>query len=930
MIPIPPFARERRCLDRGWRFAFGHPHDRSRDHGHGTGYFSHLAKAGYGDGPAAPDFDDRTWRELDLPHDWAVELPFSKEAGHSHGYRMLGRDFPEHSVAWYRRRLELAVPGPDRRTRLTFDGVFRQAQVFFNGFYLGCEPSGHTSFHHDVTDYLAPSGQNLLVVRVDASSEEGWYYEGAGIYRHVWLTQTHPLHVLPDGVFVSSEVEAERAWVTARTEFGNEGDEDCVCAVLQRVFDADDRLLAEHREEGLRLAPSEHMTGVARLALPGPRLWSPNHPHLYRLETALLLGDAVVDRVETRFGVRSAVFDPDRGFLLNGHRLMLKGTNNHQDHAGLGTALPDSLQSYRLQRLQSFGCNAYRCAHHPPTPELLDACDRLGILVIDENRSMGVAPAQLEELSRMIRRDRNHPSVVLWSLGNEEWAIEGNERGARVANRMQRVAQRLDPTRRVTVAISGGWGAGISSVIDVMGFNYISHGSTDEQHARFPWQPGVGTEETTTQSTRGVYTTVAARGHSAPVLEGTSGGNTEVGWRHYSARPYLAGLFYWTGFDYRGEPNPFAFPAVSSQFGILDTCGFEKDWAHYLRAWWGTEPTLHLMPHWNWPGREGEPISVYVFTNAVQVELLLNGESLGLQEVARDGHLEWTVPYSPGRLEARARTADGGSLRSVVETTGDATALRLEAAHASLAADGCDVAVVTVSATDALGRRVPTAEAPVTFTLRGPGRLLGVGNGDPSSLEPDRYLGRVELIEPHSLEVRALATPPTSISDLDGLEPQGWIAFDDAALDTGEEPPTRLIRATLLVDAPLDGAAARLLPRWFGESQSLYLNGTRLAVPSRRDPPPLLELELEPGLLRYGTNTVTILADRYHDAEQRRRAAASPPLILRLDLPPPAWQRRLFNGLAQVIVQSNGLPGELELEATSPNLAPSRLRLAAR
>ena len=349
---------------------------------------------------------------------------------------------------------------------------------------------------------------------------------------------------------------------------------------------------------------------------------------LHTLVTTVRSNGAVVDRYETKFGIRTILFDADRGFFLNGKRVELKGTNNHQDHAGIGVALPDALQDFRIARLKEMGSNAYRCSHNPATPELLDACDRLGMLVIDENRLMGSSPEQLSQLEALIRRDRNHPSVILWSLGNEEWSIEGNIKGARIATTMQAFAQRLDPTRLNTVAISGGWG-GISTTIDVAGFNYIKQGNTDKQHAEFPHQPGVGTEETTTQGTRGIYFDDRANAHLSPQKDGSSGGNAESGWKHYAARPYLAGIFFWTGFDYRGEATPFSWPAVGSQFGILDSCGFPKDGFYYLKSWWSDAPVLHIFPHWNWPGKEGQEITVTANSNYEAVELLLNGQSLG-------------------------------------------------------------------------------------------------------------------------------------------------------------------------------------------------------------------------------------------------------------------------------------------------------------
>jgi beta-galactosidase len=927
LAPLPP--RQRLCLDRDWLFSFGHPQDPRRDHFHRVGYFSYLAKAGYGDGPAAADFDDRSWQKLDLPHDWAVELPYAQHAGHSHGYKALGRDFPEHDVGWYRRRFAVAESEIGRRFWLEFAGVFRAGEVFVNGFYLGCEPSGHTSFHYDITDYLNYGGENVIAVRVDASLEEGWYYEGAGIYRHVWLTKTGPLHVAHDGIFVTSEVGEGHAVLTVRAEIENHAARKVDGSVVHRVLDDTGSCVAQCRENGLGVEPGSALELVSNVLVTEPRLWSVASPTLYRLATTLLVERIPVDEVETSFGIRSIVFDADHGFFLNGEHVVLKGTNNHQDHAGIGTALPDAMQAYRIRCLKQLGSNAYRSSHHPPTPELLDACDRLGMLVIDENRSMGSSPKQLGELERMIRRDRNHPSVILWSLGNEEWAVEGNVKGERIAATMQQKTQRLDPTRRVTAAISGGWGRGISTVIDVMGYNYVSHGSTDEQHARFPHQPGVGTEESTTLCTRGIYATAPEVGHAAPVIDEASGGSGEVGWKHYAARPYLAGLFYWTGFDYRGEPNPFAFPAVSSQFGILDSCGMKKDWAYYLMAWWGTEPVLHVMPHWNWPGREGEPIQVCVFTNAREVELLHNGNSLGTKSVEPNGHLEWQVVYAPGKLEARGRTEARWNLSHVVETTGAPTRLCLEVDRPRILADGVDVAVVTVSAVDDQARAVPTADSLVSFSCQGAGRILGVGNGDPSSHEPDCYRDVVEVLELAGTRMRAIdgAVDPAELGL--GFDDRGWVELLDAVPGANQAAPHRIIRGLFDLPRPLGVPSARLLLRWFGESQDIYLNGERIGSFSRQETTRLPEIELRSEALKVGKNLLAMVATPYRDVSTRERDERVRPALLRIDRPAPAWRRKLFSGLAQVIVQSDGTVGEIGLTATSPGLVDAQVTMAA-
>lgn len=733
-------SRERANFDADWRFAFGHPFDPAKDFNHGTGYFSYFAKAGYGDGPADPKFDASAWRQLDLPHDWAVEAPFDARGSHSHGYKAIGRNFPERSVGWYRKSFALPASDLGRRISLEFDGVHRDSQVWVNGFWLGREPSGSTSFRYDVTDYLNYGGDNVVAVRVDVTMEEGWYYEGAGIYRHVWLTKTAPLHVAPWGTYVTTSVRDDfaSADVTARTEVTNDGSTPAHFQLEQIVLGPDGAKLTSQTLSDLGVPAGETAEFSTTLPVAQPQLWSLEKPALHTLVTLVRDADGtVVDRYETTFGIRTLRWDPNQGFFLNGRHVLLKGTNNHQDHAGVGVAVPDALWDYRLRRLKDFGCNAYRTSHHPPAPELLDACDRLGVLVIDENRLMGANPAQLGTLEAMIRRDRNHPSVILWSVGNEEWAIEGNVKGARLTATMQAFAHRLDPSRRTTVAISGGWGQGSSTTADVMGFNYFTHGSTDEQHAKFPQQPGVGTEETTDQSTRGVYFDDKEHAHQVPPEKGDSGGNVLIGWQHFVARPYLAGLFYWTGFDYRGESNPFGYPAISSQYGILDTCGFPKDQFYFLKSWWTDEPVLHVFPHWNWPDRIGQTLKVGCYSNDEAVELFLNGASLGKKVMPRNGRLEWEVVYQPGVLEARGYRGGQVVQTTRVETTGAAAKLVLTPDRTTIHADGADVAVIAVSTVDAQGRHVPTANNLASFEVTG-GRIIGVGNGDPSCHEADQ------------------------------------------------------------------------------------------------------------------------------------------------------------------------------------------------
>ena len=889
-------GRERTRLDAGWRFALGDASDPAKDFGHGTGFFSYLAKTGFGDGPAAPGFDDRTWRIVDVPHDWAVEMPFDPRASHSHGYKAVGPRFPETSVGWYRRTFTVANEDLGRRIRLELDGAYRDARVFVNGFFVGEEPSGYLPASYDITDYVNYGGENVVAVRVDASMEEGWFYEGAGLYRHVWLLKTAPLHVARFGTFVQTTIAGANATVSIETTTTNEGREAADYSIEQTLLAPDGNLVAR-RESRAGLLAGGSDTRRDEFTVTAPQLWSLEHPTLYRMVTRLRQNGAIVDTYETPFGIRTLRFDPDAGFFLNGKHVVLKGTNNHQDHAGIGVALPDAMQELRIRRLKEMGSNAYRCSHNPPTPELLDACDRLGMLVIDENRLMGSNPWHLRQLSDMIRRDRNHPSVILWSLGNEEWGIESNIHGARITTTMQDFARRLDPTRLTTVAISGGWG-GTSSVVDVAGVNYVRQAKVDEQHAKYPKQIIVGTEETTTQGTRGVYFDDRPHQHLGPQADGSSGGNAEFGWQYYVARPFAAGLFFWTGFDYRGEPTPFGYPAISSQFGILDTCGFPKDCFYYLQSWWSDAPVLHVSPHWNWPDRLGQEIEVEVYGNGDEVELALNGASLGRKPMPRNGHLSWRVKYEPGTLAARAFTGGRETLVTKVETTGGPARVALVPDRKQISADGQDVSVVEVAIQDAAGRVVPTAGNRATFAVSGPGRIIGVGNGDPSCLEPDKY---VETVRAMPLEKMTKPDVAASTYTVAG-------EFDGATLHPGD--------------------AVELVLLSLGTQQSVWLNDQviyRDADPARAR----TIVRLNASNVHPGRNVLRIEGTAFAQPWDRERTRDTAPALLRIATPAKPWMRSAFNGLAQIIVQSTGEPGTITLTAESEGLATGTVDIHA-
>jgi len=729
-------GREKMCIDEGWRFAFGHPSDTEKDYGHGTAYFSYLAKTGNGDGPATSGFDDNSWRLLDLPHDWIVEQPFSEKGSPSHGFKAAGKGFPERSIGWYRKKINIPETDLGRSITLKFDGVYRNSKVWFNGHYLGTEESGYHGFEYDVTALVNYGGENTIAVRADASMEEGWYYEGAGIYRHVYLQKTEPLHIIPNGTCVTTSLFTGYTDVNIEVTLQNKGPYAGPVEIVQTVYDPFGKEAAKTTAAGT--APGYYKTAShsSVLKVNNPKLWDIDTPNLYKLVTEVRQGNTVVDKYETEFGIRSIRFDAEKGFFLNDKPVKLKGTNNHQDHAGIGTALPDGMQYFRIKKLKEMGSNAYRCSHHPPTPELLEACDRLGMLVINETRLMGTTDMHLNDLKRMIERDRNHPSVFCWSVGNEEWAIETNIIGERITNIMQAYCKSIDPTRPVTCGLSSGFKSGISSVVEVIGYNYMGNGDIDGHHNEFKHQPGMGTEEGSTFATRGIYFTDEAKHYQSaydkkprPTFY-----SIEEGWKFYDARPYLAGMFIWTGFDYRGEPTPYSWPSVTSYFGMMDVCGFPKDNVYYLKSWWDKEPVLHILPHWDWKGREGQEIDVWVYSNCDEVELFLNGKSLGRKAMEHNGHLEWKVKYQSGKLEAIGYKDGKKQLTTTRKTTGNAEKIRLSAETHK------DVSVITVEVTDKNGMHIPVAANEINFSVQGGGKILGVGNGDPISMEADRFL----------------------------------------------------------------------------------------------------------------------------------------------------------------------------------------------
>ncbi|HEY3862126.1 MAG TPA: beta-galactosidase GalA [Verrucomicrobiae bacterium] len=916
-----PSPRERLLLDFGWKFHLGDD----------WGLSERLAKAGVNPGPAGRAFSDAHWRTVNLPHDWLPELPFDSTASADHGFKPFGPEFHSNSVAWYRRAFQLPEEDRGRRLVLEFDGVYRDARVFFNGYFVGRHASGYSGFRYDVTDLANCGGANTLAVRVDASEFEGWFYEGAGIYRHVWLTKSGPLHVAPDGTFVYSKFEgnvpAGPAAIHVQTQVQNEENTPAQALVSCDILDPSGTQAA-HFEQPVAMEGWTNKEVSQEATLDKPILWSVNSPKLYKLVTTIQVDGKVADRTETEFGVRTIAFDPNKGFLLNGEFCEIKGSCNHQDHAGVGSALPDRLQYFRVSRLKDMGDNGIRTSHNAPTPELLEACDRLGMLVMDENRLLGSDAQNLADLEGQILRDRNHPSVVIWSLFNEE-DQQTTPTARRITTTMQRVVHDLDPTRLCTAAGNvGNTYDGVNSVLDVRGWNYHPD-DVDAYHREHPGQPEIGTEQASTVSTRGIYSNDAKRGYvsayddNAPPWANTA----EYWWKIFAARPWLSGGFVWTGFDYRGEPTPYSWPCVNSHFGIMDTCGFAKDNFYYYQSWWSDRTVLHLLPHWNWPGKEGQNIDVRCLSNCKEVELFLNGTSLGRKTMPANSHLQWQVPYSPGVLLAKGYKDGQDIAETKVETTGPAAGIKLTPDRDSINADGEDLSIITVAVTDSAGRIVPVADNHIEFALNGPGKIIGVGNGDASCHEPDVYIAEQPS---HSTALRDWrikrgAQYPQPKEAAEKFDDSGWDKVNVSRQGGPLNPRETAIYRTEFEAAPamLAAYSVNIDFGMIDDDGVVYVNGHKAGESHDWNSQPAFAIGQ---FLHEGVNTIAVSIQN-RDGEGGINKGVS---LVVLDKPAaPDWQRSVFNGLAQVIVQAGREPGAMSLTARAPGLANATLNITA-
>lgn len=739
------------------------------------------------------NFDDSSWRQLNLPHDWAIEGPFNVNRADGVGGGM-GR-LPSPGIGWYRKKLDLPASDAGKSIFLEVDGAMSYAMVWLNGQLVGGWPYGYASWRLDLTPYIVPGGGNQLAIRLDNPPDSARWYPGGGIYRNVWLTKTQPIHVGQWGTYVTTpEASRDRATVQLQVTVENDSLHAAEVSVATEIFALDTtgkpagKTVAKVAPVSLKIAAGASAVAEGSAIVTNPKLWGPpptQQPNRYVAVTTVTKDGQLVDRYETRFGIRTVRFDPDAGIFVNGERIRIQGVNQHHDLGALGAAYNHRAAQRQLELLRELGCNAIRMSHNPPATELLELCDAMGFLVVDEifdcwERKKTpldfylIFPEWSEpDLRAFLRRDRNHPSVILWSIGNEVGEQYTGTEGAAVAKRLHDIAKEEDPTRPTTTAMN--WAKPdmpLPAVVDVISLNYQGEGIRQEPefegtdrirtppqypafHAKFPDKVILGSETASAFSSRGVYLFPVSPLVSAPVRDGR-GGDSKI--RHVSAyelhavdfgstadkvfgsldrHPFVAGEFVWTGWDYLGEPTPY-YSSRSSYCGIIDLAGFKKDRFYlYQSRWRGDLRFAHLLPHWTWPERVGQVTPVHVFTSGDEAELFLNGKSLGRKKKGPfEYRLRWDdVVYQPGQLKVVAYQRGKKWATTETKTAGEPAKIRLEPDRSEIHADGLDLAFVTVTVTDKAGLMAPRATNPIQFTLEGPGEIVATDNGDPTSFE---------------------------------------------------------------------------------------------------------------------------------------------------------------------------------------------------
>jgi len=735
---------------------------------------------------SSPVFNDNSWRKLNLPHDWSIESDFSKDFPATPG----GGALPG-GIGWYRKSFTVDKTNKGKHVYIDFDGVYRNSEVWMNGTSLGKRPYGYISFRYDLTPYIKFGENNVIAVKVDNSKQpNSRWYSGSGIYRNVWLSILDQVHVDLWGTYVTTpNINADSAQVAIQTTIRNDAKYLRTILVEQLLYDADGKLVTKTRGSLYVNIGMSHQY-LQNLVVKKPVLWSIEHPYLYKLVTKTYYFGSLTDEYVTMVGIRSFTFDVKKGFYLNGKHVKINGVCNHHDLGALGAAVNTRAIERQLQILKEMGCNAIRTSHNPPAPELLDLCDKMGFIVMDEafdmwlksktkyDYSLDFPEWHVRDLTDMITRDRNHPSIFIWSIGNEvneqrvdkkEVAKEGVKPGGLNKNslltrHLVEVTKAADPTRPVSAACDNtddNNNLFTSEALDLIGFNYHEK-EYQAVTGHFPKTPFFVSESVSSLQTRGFYLMPSDsmniwperwdKPFNKPIQKCSAydnshapwGSTHEATWKIVKKYDHIAGQFIWTGFDYLGEPTPYTWPSRSSYFGIIDLAGFPKDVYYMYQSEWTSKDVLHIFPHWNWT--PGQTVDVWAYyNNADEVELYLNGQSLGKRtKVGDDLHVMWRVQYAPGSLKAVSRKDGKEILTRDIKTAGDPASIRLKADRSTISADGKDLSYVTVELLDKDGNASPIADQLVTFTLEGPGAIVGSDNGDQndhvSLKKPERHL----------------------------------------------------------------------------------------------------------------------------------------------------------------------------------------------
>ncbi len=751
-------------FDENWKFYKGDLSPKKNTDGWGG------AKArAYFDGAAAFGFNDDEWRVLCLPHDYVSEGEYTSgfksndmtaipemesiDSRHIAGGSLAG------AVAWYRKHFDIPAEKSDKRVYIYFDGIYRDSTVYLNEYYIGRHESGYGGFYYDITDFVNYGGENVIAVRVDSTGREGWWYEGGGIYRHTWLEYRDNLSVAPYGVFIKAAPDIKNMTATAEisAELQNYYTEAKCARVEFEIFNAAGETVSK-TDAGISVGEYDSAKLSVTADMKNISLWDTDAPYLYTLAVRVYDGERPVDNEIVRFGIRDMCFDADSGFYLNGKHLRIQGVCLHHDHAGVGIAIPDSVNEYRINQMMKMGANAVRISHYPASPELLDICDRLGVLVFEEQRRMSSAPDDLESLRFMVRRDRNHPSIFLWGIGNEEIFSQDRRETERSTITIKMAVKKLDPTRPITSAVVCWNGkerfdtadkyVPVTENLDVMGFNYCRT-AWDDYHKRVPNQPVIITEASSNSSTRSCYATDESVAHYYindsdninKIKSGQKGAKKDIAeteWKYFAERKYLSGIFIWTGIDYRGEPTPLTYPGVYSQFGITDYCAFPKDNFYYYKSWWQNEPVLHIFPHWN--HNDKEVFTVYAYSNLDEAELFVNGKSYGKRRIEKNWYASWkNVVYEKGEATAVGYINGKEVMRKTVKTTQAAENIIAKPYKDTVTVG--ETAIINILITDKNGLIVPTACNELHFDIKG-GVLLGTGNGDPGDHSNEKLAAR--------------------------------------------------------------------------------------------------------------------------------------------------------------------------------------------